>query len=147
MEMKDYAGATACLNRALEIDPNFGPAWHNLGRMFGRQNNYSEAIRYLKKALEIDSANAGALLHLGAANIKIANLRDAVLCFTSAYVLRFRIPPYLRILLESGVAELAERVLGFNNIANIDLDLILIYCASRFDEELHNEVRAKLNTA
>jgi Flp pilus assembly protein TadD len=57
--------------RALEIRPNFPDALINLGVVLSRMNKTDEAIKTLKKALELNSENAFALRNLGACIAKL----------------------------------------------------------------------------
>jgi tetratricopeptide (TPR) repeat protein len=40
--------------RAAELDPNEASIWSNIGAVYGELSEYEEAIRYLKKALNLD---------------------------------------------------------------------------------------------
>jgi len=53
VDHKDYALAIAAFNIALEIDPNNIDALNNIAVTFFRKKEYSEALKYYKKCLEV----------------------------------------------------------------------------------------------
>lgn len=57
--------ARAALERALEIDPRFVPAWFNLGQCEFRAGDPAAAARALERALELEPGDAQTQLWLG----------------------------------------------------------------------------------
>ena len=52
-EKEDYQSALDCYNKALEIDPNYGPAYCNIGQVYRRLEQYEKAIEYYNKAIAV----------------------------------------------------------------------------------------------
>ncbi len=53
-ELKDFAAALACYDKALDIDPRGALAWRNMGYALNRLGRHEDAIACYDKALEID---------------------------------------------------------------------------------------------
>ena len=64
-QKRNYTGAIAAYNKALEIDPNYVNAWDGKGWALNELGNYTQAISYLNKALEIDPEHIDALIFKG----------------------------------------------------------------------------------
>jgi tetratricopeptide (TPR) repeat protein len=52
---KQYEEALDSYNKAIEINPDYVPAWHNRGRPLSRLKRYKEAFDSYNKAIEINS--------------------------------------------------------------------------------------------
>ena len=52
--LKEYEGAIKDYDKAIELDPNFAPAYHNRGIAKYELKQYSEAIADYDKAIELD---------------------------------------------------------------------------------------------
>jgi Flp pilus assembly protein TadD len=50
--------AEALLRRAVELDPDFPPAWNNLGVLLMEQRRYGEASETFRRAYAADSGNS-----------------------------------------------------------------------------------------
>ena len=55
MELNLYDDAEIFFIKAINIDPNFAPAYANLGVLYDRQEKYGLAISNYKKALQLDA--------------------------------------------------------------------------------------------
>jgi tetratricopeptide (TPR) repeat protein len=53
-----YEGAIKCYRNAIELDPNFGSFWHNLGFALNEKGNFDEAIQAYNKAIAFDPKNS-----------------------------------------------------------------------------------------
>ncbi|MGC1393294.1 MAG: tetratricopeptide repeat protein, partial [Coleofasciculaceae cyanobacterium] len=53
LDAKDFSGAVASYDRALEIQSDYHQAWHNRGVALGNLGQYEQAIASFDKALEI----------------------------------------------------------------------------------------------
>ena len=49
----------------LSSNPNFANAYLNLGNLISEQGNYSKALKYTLRCLELEPNNSDALLNLG----------------------------------------------------------------------------------
>lgn len=57
--------AISCLNKAIEINPNYSEAYDKLGLIYEEKKMDEKAIEYYKKAIEIDSKCFNAINGLG----------------------------------------------------------------------------------
>ncbi len=73
----DDPGARRQFQRALEADPKFAPAHHNLGVAFLRAGELAPAVDALDKALGLDAENATIQLALGQARFQQKNWEEA----------------------------------------------------------------------
>jgi tetratricopeptide (TPR) repeat protein len=55
---QDYLGAVDTLRRAVELDPDYGPALVHLGMAYYARRNYEDAVTMLEKGLAILGDNA-----------------------------------------------------------------------------------------
>jgi len=55
MELNQYLEAKEYFYMAIDLNPNFAPAYANLGVLYDRQKQYMKAITYYKKAISIDN--------------------------------------------------------------------------------------------
>lgn len=68
---------TDLLDNAIAKNPNNFVALANKGMMYIQKNDADNAIKYLKKALEIQPENGAIMVYLGAClNVKASNLQD-----------------------------------------------------------------------
>ena len=51
---RDYQSARSMFQKALTVNPNYKEASYGLGMVYGYQNKYQVALRYLTQAIEID---------------------------------------------------------------------------------------------
>ena len=49
-ELGDLARAKEYYYKAIEIDGEYGPAYNNLGVVYREEGNFTESVKYLKKA-------------------------------------------------------------------------------------------------
>ncbi len=64
---RDYDKAIKSFERAIEIDPNFAPAYNGLGLAYGNKGEYDEEIKAYKNAIEKDPRYLVAYRNLGIA--------------------------------------------------------------------------------
>jgi len=69
---------------ALQINPEYTPAWVNIGNVYLEDGQYDEAIKAHKKALSIEKENMAAWDNLGRDYMKIGQYSEAVNCFKQA---------------------------------------------------------------
>lgn len=74
---RDIAGAIACLNRAVEIAPQFSSAWNHLGTIAYQTQRYTDAERYFRRALEADGNAYEPLVNLGGALVTMGRYEEA----------------------------------------------------------------------
>lgn len=74
--------------KALDLDPQIGPAHSGLGLIQMVKGNYEEAIRHLETALRLNPDMDHAVYNLGIANLKIGNKDEALF-----YLRRFKNSP------------------------------------------------------
>ena len=53
MQLKDFPKAADAFQKAVELDPDYGQAWNNLGRTLIEQEKYIEAENALQRALAV----------------------------------------------------------------------------------------------
>jgi tetratricopeptide (TPR) repeat protein len=83
-QKRNYTGAVAAYNKALEIDPNDVNAWDGKGWALIELGNYTQAISYLNKALEIDPKHIDALVFKGQSLYGLGNHTGAKYYFDNA---------------------------------------------------------------
>lgn len=71
LNRKDYQGAIADYNRALDLDSNYANAYYNRGIAKGRMGASRSAIEDFKQAIKIDPNNADTYSNLGNLTIRI----------------------------------------------------------------------------
>jgi tetratricopeptide (TPR) repeat protein len=67
LQLHDFGSARKAFSQAVKKDPRFINAYNNLGATECLNKKYSPAIRYLKKALELEETNAPAHLNMAEA--------------------------------------------------------------------------------
>ena len=55
MELNQYLEAKEYFYMAIDLNPNFAPAYANLGVLYDREKQYMKAVTYYKKAISIDN--------------------------------------------------------------------------------------------
>ena len=75
--MKDYYGAVADYNKAIEINPNFADHYFNRGNEKGYLKDYYGAIADYTKAIELDPNYSIAYFTRGASKEKLADMSGA----------------------------------------------------------------------
>ncbi len=75
---RDVAGATAHLERALELSPDFVTAWNHLGTIAYQTKRYRAAERYFRSALEHDRSAFEPLVNLGGVLLTLGELDEAL---------------------------------------------------------------------
>jgi tetratricopeptide (TPR) repeat protein len=76
--------AIACFQRALQINPGYGPAHASLGNMLLPRGRVDEAITHYQSALQIESSDAAVLGNLGIALFQKGRVDEAIRCFQQA---------------------------------------------------------------
>ena len=74
---RDAAAAIAHLEKALEIAPQFEPAWNNLGTIAYKQSNFTRAEECFRRAIAAKSDAYEALVNLGGVLINTNKLEEA----------------------------------------------------------------------
>jgi tetratricopeptide (TPR) repeat protein len=77
-ENKDYRGAIADLNKAIEIDPNYAKAYGLRGNLKKRLEDYRGAIADVNKAIEIDPNDEWLFANRGLVKANLGDLRGAI---------------------------------------------------------------------
>ena len=88
MEQHDIDGALIAFNNAIKINPSYCMAYFNKGIAYFRLKEYSKAIEYLNKAIDLNPlldpdyhATKGFIL------MKIKNFTEAIQCFQQAILI------------------------------------------------------------
>jgi tetratricopeptide (TPR) repeat protein len=139
------AEAKRSLQRALDFDPEYTPAWIWLGRVHIANKKYGDAIEALEKALRIEPGEERAWFSKGVAlSIGFGRFDEAVECYDKALESN---PHQIEVLMEKGIAHRAlgqysnacssfEKVLGLqssNDLAKKNLQ------ACQMEMEKHGE--------
>ncbi len=82
MEKNEYDQARKYFQKAININPSFPNAYHNLGLVYFSQTNYITAVKYFKTAIEKNAKYPDSYLTLGLAYIKLKKPADATESFT-----------------------------------------------------------------
>ena len=77
-QSQNVAVAEQRYKRILQLAPNLGPAYNNLGRIYFNQGQYRQAIDTLTRGLAVAPDMAPAQVMLGASLLQIGNAHDAV---------------------------------------------------------------------
>ena len=75
---RDVAGATAHLDRAVELAPQFSEAWNHLGTIAYQTRDYPRAETCFRRALEADSNSFQPLVNLGGVLINLRKFEEAL---------------------------------------------------------------------
>jgi tetratricopeptide (TPR) repeat protein len=73
----DFASAIARLERAVEIAPQFSPAWNNLGTIAYQTRQYPRAEECFRKAIDADPEAFEPLVNLGGVLINLNKIDEA----------------------------------------------------------------------
>lgn len=76
-DIKNYSAAQTAYQKAIELEPNFAPAYNGLGFVFLELNNYTIARQYFQKALALQPNFILPLLNTGASYYREGNLAEA----------------------------------------------------------------------
>jgi len=74
----EYAQAREYFQKAININPLYPNAYHNLGLTYFSQTNYAEAVKYFQKAISKNDKYADSHLTLGLTYIKLNKPNDAI---------------------------------------------------------------------
>jgi tetratricopeptide (TPR) repeat protein len=74
---KEWSGAVAAFNRAIEMKPAYPEAWNGLGYALRQQGRYPESLKAYDEALRLRPDYPEALEYLGEAYVKLGRLDDA----------------------------------------------------------------------
>ena len=83
-ERGDYKGAIADLDKVIELDPKYGPAYCSRGSAKYSLGNYEEAVADLDKAMELGLNHALAYHNRGITKVEIGDYRGAIADFDRA---------------------------------------------------------------
>jgi len=79
--------AQDCFNRSLEQDPNYSPAWNNLGAVMAAQKMDQQALDFYAKSISSDIYNKVAWNNKGRSFIELGRYSEAWDCLHNAIVL------------------------------------------------------------
>lgn len=77
LEARDVAGAVACLERAVQMAPQFAAAWNFLGTIAYQTQRYADAEKYFLRALEADANAYEPVVNLGGVYVTIGRFDEA----------------------------------------------------------------------
>jgi Tfp pilus assembly protein PilF len=123
-EIGAFEEAIELLDQALQIDPQFVPAYYRKGLVYEEWDQRQEAIQAYKKVLELESSHEGARLGLGSVHSK-SNRNDlAILEYQKVAALRPNDPELLfKIALEYWyIQKLPESAEHYRKVIEIDAD-------------------------
>jgi tetratricopeptide (TPR) repeat protein len=74
---RNFEGAIASLQRAVEIEPRFAAAWNHLGTIAYQTRRYRDAEDYFRKGIEADPQAYEPVVNLGGVLLNLGNLDEA----------------------------------------------------------------------
>jgi tetratricopeptide (TPR) repeat protein len=77
--------ALVCLNKSIELDPTFEPAYLYGGSFCIELKRYDLAIKYLNLGLLINPENANALFYKGVALVEMERIKEGCSCLYKAF--------------------------------------------------------------
>jgi len=80
--------AIAALNKAIELDPFFGPAYEKMANIYRKLENYDKAIEYLKKYASVNPGDAKPHDSMAHTYFKLGDLDRAIVKFKEALFLK-----------------------------------------------------------
>ena len=83
-EAGDVPAALRLWQQALELDPNYGRPWSNLGRIALAEGDLERAERCLRRAAELGRGNALAHANLGALLLRLEKFAEAASSYEEA---------------------------------------------------------------
>ncbi len=78
--------AIMAINKSIELDATFAPAYLYGGSFSLEQENFELALQYLNLALRLDPENATALFYKGVALVELQKETEGCRCLTKAFV-------------------------------------------------------------
>lgn len=85
---KNYKGAAAIYESVSHLEPDYSPAYSNLGSAYRHSLEFQKGALALKRALLAEPENAGGYYNLGNLEKEVANLKPAIQAFRRAVVCR-----------------------------------------------------------
>ncbi|MBI4824877.1 MAG: tetratricopeptide repeat protein [Nitrospirae bacterium] len=83
-DAKNYEAAIKTFKQAIEIRPDFMPAYYNLGLSYSNLEKYEEAINTYNRAIAIDSSYYKTYFLLGDAYYSLGNFEEAIKSYNKA---------------------------------------------------------------
>jgi tetratricopeptide (TPR) repeat protein len=80
----DLDGAVAEFRKATKLDPEFAPAYYNLGCALDEQGKLHEAIAEYRKAIDLDPKCVDAYVNLGVSHAQLGRWKEAAAAFDRA---------------------------------------------------------------
>jgi serine/threonine protein kinase len=81
---EDYDEAIALLNKALELDPNYGYALNQLAYVHSYKNEYEKALEYFRRYASISPGDANPFDSMGETYFRMGRLDEAIQKFEEA---------------------------------------------------------------
>lgn len=78
--------AMMAINKSIELDATFGPAYLYGGSFSLEQENYEMALKYLNVALKLDPDNVTALFYKGVALVELKKEAEGCSCLSKAFM-------------------------------------------------------------
>ncbi len=88
LEAGRYDEAAASLQRSLELNEGYAPAWFETGNAYYKKGDYARAVRHYEKAVTLDKKHVMAHNNLGVLYNALGRKRDAEREFLSVVELR-----------------------------------------------------------
>lgn len=81
MEQGDKQMAIEFFNKTIEMDPNYGPAWNDMGIVYMELKNYDEAFKCFDNVMRIDPSNSMPVYNMGYVLLLQNKFKEAVHAF------------------------------------------------------------------
>jgi len=125
----DWQAAIPYFQEAIQIDPNYFPAYNNLGAIFQQHHRLEQALESFNKAIELKPQSHAALTNLGATYFLQGKLNEAESALNRALQIKpdFALGLYTLGLVYKQQARLEEAILRFQAAARQQPDFADAY--------------------
>ena len=78
IEMLQFKDAVSIFQKCIEINPNFGAAYYNLGYIYEQLDNHEQSINFYNKAMLLGFDLQSTLVNLALQEIKVPEFKQTM---------------------------------------------------------------------